>query len=58
MITVKVANYALADVLRSLESEGISSCTITKEDNTLEIVLTGKDLCPHLKFQTTENFSK
>lgn len=58
MITVKIASYALVDVLKSLESNGISSCTITKEDGTLEIVLTRKDLYPYLKSQSTENYSK
>lgn len=58
MITVKVASYALVDVLKSFESNGISSCTVTKEDGDLEIVLTKRDLYPYLKSQPTENFSK
>lgn len=58
MITVKIASYALVDVLKSLESNGISSCTITKEDGDLEIVLTKKDLYTHLRPQSTENYSK
>lgn len=58
MITLKIASYALVDVLRAFESKGITSCTITKEDGDLEIVLTKKDLYPYLKSQPTENFSK
>ena len=58
MITVKVATYALVDVLKALESKGIPSCIITKEDNDLEIVLTKRDLYPYLKFQSVENSSK
>ena len=57
MITIKVANYALVDVLRSFESKGISSCTITREDGDLEIVLTKRDLYPYLKSQSIENSS-
>lgn len=58
MITVKVATYALVDVLKALESGGLSSCTITKEDNDLEIVLTSRDLRPFLSYQKFENYSK
>lgn len=58
MITVKVASYALVDTLKALESNGVSSCTITKEDGNLEIVLTKKDLYPFFRSQSTENFSK
>lgn len=58
MITVKVATYALVDVLKALESKGITSCTITKEDDDLEIVLTGRDLRPFLSYQKIENYSK
>lgn len=58
MIAVKVASYALVDVLKSFESNGVSSCSITKEDGDLEIVLTKKDLYPYLKSQLVENFSK
>ena len=58
MITVKVATYALVDVLRALESNGVSSCTITKEDGDLEIVLTNRDLRPFLSYQKIENYSK
>lgn len=58
MITVKVATYALVDVLKALESKGITSCTITKEDDDLEIVLTSRDLRPFLSYQKIENYSK
>lgn len=58
MISVKIANYALVDILRSLESNGVSSCSITKEDGTLRVILTRADLHPYLKSQDTETFSK
>lgn len=58
MINIKVASYALVDILKAIESNGVSSCTITKEDGTLEIVLTKKDLYPFFRSQSAENFSK
>lgn len=58
MITIKVATYALVDVLRALESNGVSSCTITKEDGEIELALSHRDLHPFLPYQKFENYSK
>ena len=37
-MTIKVANYALQDLLYALECSGVTEITCTKEDNDLIIV--------------------
>ena len=43
---IKIASYALKDVLMILQRECIDEVTITKEDNDLILVINKKDLRP------------
>ena len=38
-IRVKVASYALLDVLRALHNENVKDVTVTKEDNDLILII-------------------
>ena len=41
-MTIKVANYALQDLLYALECSGVTEVTCTKEDNDLLIIYNTK----------------
>ena len=50
MMKITIASYALVDVLRALENNGVHNCAITKEDGQLELNLSQDDLRPHKQY--------